>query len=237
MTLTHSDGQLAIGTGDFAVNATQLFVDQSTAFVGIGTNSPQQKLHVHGSNGLIAARLGGDTTYYLDIGYNITTEKGYIQAVAGAGPVYDDIQINPLGGAVSFGSGAITMGNLAGTGSRAVLADANGLLSAPISDQRLKKNITPINSRVAMKMLEDPKIYGVNYVWKDEKKGKDVELGMTYQMLEPYKISGLTFFDNGYGGINYDKLGVITFEQNKIQEQEITNLTNRLNALEATCGK
>jgi hypothetical protein len=235
MTLTHSAGQLAIGTGDFAVNATQLFVDQSTAFVGIGTNSPQQKLHVHGSNGLIAARLGGDTTYYLDIGYNITTEKGYIQAVAGAGPVYDDIQINPLGGDVSFGSGAITMGNLAGTGSRAVLADANGLLSAPVSDAEKKKDFTFIEESTAMAMLGDSGIRALTYRWRDKTKGDDIELGFTAQQFWPWKdeVKGLVFEDNGVKGLNYDRLTTLLWTQNKALLSKINDLENRVKMLES----
>ena len=42
------------------------------------------------------------------------------------------------------GTTTVTMGSLAGTGSRAVLADANGVLSAPVSDSSLKRNIRPI---------------------------------------------------------------------------------------------
>lgn len=38
-------------------------------------------------------------------------------------------------------AGTVLMASLAGTGSRAVLADANGLLSAPVSDETWKENI------------------------------------------------------------------------------------------------
>jgi len=51
--------------------------------------------------------------------------------------VIDVVQIAPT-------TGATTLSNLAGTGSRAVLADANGLLSAPVSDISVKENIKPI---------------------------------------------------------------------------------------------
>ena len=111
--------------------------------------------------------------------------------------------------------GTITIASLAGTGTRAVLAAASGVLSAPVSDEKLKTNITPINSSVVMDMLKDPKIQAINYTWKDESKGSDVELGMTYQMLEPHHIKGLTFYDNEIGGINYDRLCVVLWEQNK----------------------
>lgn len=49
----------------------------------------------------------------------------------------------------------ITAGSLAGTGSRAVLADANGLLSAPVSDELWKEPLRPL-----------PESYGVETVMR-----------------------------------------------------------------------
>ncbi len=124
------------------------------------------------------------------------------------------------------GTGQIT--NLAGTGTRAVLADTNGLLSAPVSDERLKKNISSVGSEVAMEMLEDPKIHAVNFQWKDETKGDAKELGFTYQQFEPYKVPGLTFFDKGFGGINYEKITCLLWEQNRGLLERIKKLENEL---------
>ncbi len=50
-------------TGDFVVNTNQLYVDTSKGFVGIGTTSPSEQLHVYagndGSGGIISAKDGG----------------------------------------------------------------------------------------------------------------------------------------------------------------------------------
>lgn len=124
-------------------------------------------------------------------------------------------------------SGAITLPNLAGTGSRLVVADANGLLSAPVSDERLKTNIKPIGTEIAMGMLEDENIHGINYQWKDEKKGKDIELGFTAQMFSEYNIAGLTFEDKGVKGLNYDRLCVLLWEQNRELLKRIKKLEDK----------
>ena len=83
--------------------------------LGIGTSSPGAKLHVAGSSAGVEAlfsyssgtptiAIGNSaTTYNTQIGYNVTSEYGYIQAVAAAG-VYDDIAINPLGGNLGIGT-------------------------------------------------------------------------------------------------------------------------------------
>jgi hypothetical protein len=236
-----------------------LNLNNNTDFVWNGAGQTFAKLNVGTagtavSNSLFVRTLGyiqdGGTGYATGLAINGTYP-------AGAGNVGDAvIQIGAygvdspggFGSALSFlttfntatterlrigNDGAILMSNLAGTGTRAVLASSTGILSAPVSDARLKTNIAPIDKTLVMDMLKDPAIRAINFNWKDPKRGADTELGMTYQMLEPYKIPGLTFFDNGYGGINYDKLGVIALEQNKIQEEEINNLIKRLDALEA----
>jgi len=60
--------------------------------------------------------------------------------------------------------------------------------------------------------------------WKDPKRGKDRELGFTSQMFEPYGIAGLTFEDKGLKGLNYEKLSVILWEQNKQLLQRVERL-------------
>jgi hypothetical protein len=52
-------------------------------------------------------------------------------------------------------AGVVTITNLAGTGSRAVLADASGALSAPVSDARLKTNVRSISDEVDVLAILD----------------------------------------------------------------------------------
>jgi len=133
-------------------------------------------------------------------------------------------------------NGNVGIGSLAGTGTRAVLAAADGTLSAPVSDERLKKNITPLKLDF-LGMLKDDTIHAINFNWKDTARGKDTELGFTYQMFEPYHIKGLTFFDKGIGGINYEKITAILWEQNRALLKKQEALEERLNILEARIEK
>ncbi len=102
------------GAVTFSTNATEGMRLTSTG-LGIGTSSPSVKLSVAsgatGVQGLFSHTSGtptiaignSTTTYNTQIGYNVTSEYGYIQATAAAG-VYDDIAINPLGGNVGIGT-------------------------------------------------------------------------------------------------------------------------------------
>ena len=170
-------------------------------------------------------------TFYVD------NQDRYSTAGDKAGSLlYGTFNATPASQTLKINAG-LTVSTLAGTGSRTVLASAAGLLSAPTSDARLKTNIIPIGEDKAMAMLKDPAIFGINYNWKDPNRGADTELGFTAQMFESYKISGLTFEDNGIKGLNYDKLTTVLWEQNKAQEKEINNLINRVEALEVELQK
>lgn len=50
-------------------------------------------------------------------------------------------------------SGVNTLSNLAGTGSRAVLADATGILTAPVSDEHLKEPLIPLSEDYGLPMV------------------------------------------------------------------------------------
>ena len=113
---TGSYQPLFVGGSDlrFLVSGSEQMRLTSTG-LGIGTSSPTTRLQVTtgatGVQGLFSHTSGTPTiaigatatTYNTQIGYNVTSEYGYIQAVAAAG-VYDDIAINPLGGNVGIGT-------------------------------------------------------------------------------------------------------------------------------------
>jgi hypothetical protein len=51
------DGGLSIA-GDFAINVDRFFVDSTTGFIGIGTNTPQAALHIAGASSTITNAIG-----------------------------------------------------------------------------------------------------------------------------------------------------------------------------------
>lgn len=131
-------------------------------------------------------------------------------------------------------SGVNTLIDLSGTGSRAVIADASGELSAPISDARKKKNLLPIANYVdVIGMLRNPKIHGIFYNWIDPKRGKEQEIGFTAQMFE--SVQGLTgtMTNTGDKYLNYDRISALLWEQNRLQQVVIDNQEARLKKLEA----
>jgi len=105
----------ASGTAGNAISFTQAMTLDASGNLGIGTSSPSARLSVTSgatgvqglfshSSGTPTIAIGNSTTNYnTQIGYNVTSEYGYIQATAATG-VYDDIAINPLGGNVGIGT-------------------------------------------------------------------------------------------------------------------------------------
>jgi hypothetical protein len=112
---------------------------------------------------------------------------------------------------------SVTFSNLAGTGSRAVLADASGVLSAPVSDISVKENIKPIGYGLA-------EIVKMNPVWFDfidgyKNYGRGRQNGNIAQEMKVI-IPEAVFVTPSTGkmGINYDQLHAIYIKA--IQELE-----------------
>jgi len=122
----------------------------------------------------------------------------------------------------------VTISSLAGTGSRAVNASATGVLSAA-SDARMKENIIPLTGRLyVMALLKNEDIHAIYYDWKDKTRGAGTEIGMTYQMWKDVvpEIAGTEGADQ-HGYLDYQKLTVILWEQNKILLKRIEELEKK----------
>jgi hypothetical protein len=105
-------------------------------------------------------------------------------------------------------AGAATFSNLAGTGSRAVLADASGVLSAPVSDISVKQNIKPIGYGLN-------EIVKMNPVWFDfvdgyKNYGEGRQNGnIAQEMSEIIPEAVFVTPSTGKMGINYDQLHAV----------------------------
>jgi trimeric autotransporter adhesin len=86
------------------------------------------------------------------------------------------------------------------------------------SDERLKKNIEPLNSSLDRVM----KLRGVSYEWKSpEKRGKGRNIGLIAQDVEVV-IPELVVTDNkGYKALSYDKMVPVLVEAIKEQQKMI----------------
>ena len=108
-----------VGTYSIEVDGTNtgqpnLIVKQSTSErlridnlgrVGIATSSPQALLHIQATSGLTPqVKLGQTSAYQLQLGYNNSSEYGFLQAYAVNLSTPDDIVLNPSGGNVGIGT-------------------------------------------------------------------------------------------------------------------------------------
>jgi len=93
------------------------------------------------------------------------------------------------------------------------------------SDKRLKNNIKPINSGVALDQVKS--LSGVYY----EMSGKQ-NVGLLAQDVEKVVPEVVLEREDGYKGINYSNLVAVLVEAIKEQDTKITALENRLLKLE-----
>ena len=229
---TSSKWSLGAGSaGDFGIwnNGTSSYAmyipSTNNILINTGTDDTINKLQVTGSasistylNGLGLRAIGssafGGTGVGVEIGYS--GGLGYVQAYNRSTSAYQPIKLDGSTIALQnngvqwlgISGGTVNMTSLAGTGSRAVLADATGNLSAPVSDISVKENIITIG-------------YGLNEILKmkpvwfdfiDEYKnyGEGRQNGNIAQEMEAIIPEAVfTTPSTGKMGINYDQLHAV----------------------------
>ena len=127
-------------------------------------------------------------------------------------------------------TGAVTLNNLAGTGSRAVLADANGLLSAPVSDISVKENIEPLNYGIAEIMALNPVSFEFIEGYKNYGEGKQIG-NIAQDMYNVIPEAVFTTPSTGKMGINYDQLNGVYIKALQQLQEQIFELKAELNFL------
>lgn len=117
--------------------------------------------------------------------------------------------------------GTITLQNLAGTGSRAVIADANGLLSSPVSDEHLKENIRTIPYGLKTVMQLKPIIFN----FKDKRSfGNQDYIGFSARetkLIIP-EITGQDI--NGHYYLTDEKITAVLVRAIQEQQEQIDQL-------------
>ena len=128
-------------------------------------------------------------------------------------------------------SGGINVTNFAGTGSRAVLTDASGNLSAPVSDSSVKENIKPLNYGIADIMKLKPVSFEYIESYKNYGEGKQIG-NIAQDMAKVIPEAVFTTELTGKMGINYDQLNGIYIKA--LQELQLQNeaLIKRIEQLE-----
>lgn len=130
-------------------------------------------------------------------------------------------------------TGAVTLTNLAGSGSRAVLADSAGLLSAPVSDARLKIDVQPLSSEVSsLEVLAS--LTPVAFNWDTTQKrvqnhGAQREIGLIAQEVEKVLPQVVREDREGWKSLDYSSLVPLLIDIVKKQQIRIEALESRIN--------
>jgi len=181
------------------------------------------KLQVTGS-----AKVTGDTT----IGGQLKFSTAQARIICGA----TNIALNNNANTVNLvivddATGLFTINNLAGTGSRAVLADASGNLSAPVSDISVKENIEPLKYGLDTIML----LNAVQFEFIESYKnyGKGLQIGAIAQEVEqiiPEAVFKTPLTE--LKGIDYNQFHGIYIKAIQEQQKIIESLIERIEILE-----
>jgi hypothetical protein len=252
-----NDGELQIYTNEDSSGTPKVTIN-SSGNLGVGTTLPTTKLEVVGTTHLISTAgnitginiiPGSVTNTYQTIGES-TAPGGVVRFHAGIvtgwanwenyGASYMDFKIEIKGSGTSDTSytamqirptGDIRMSILVGTGTRTVVADANGQLSAPVSDESLKENIRPIGYGINEIMQMNP----VWFEFKDEFKnyGETRQNGnIAQEMVEIIPEAVFTTPKTGMMGINYEQLHAVYIKAMQEQQAIIDSLIARIETLE-----
>lgn len=217
--------------------SSDLALNASAGNVGIGTSSPEVKLHIKG--GTDASLAGGG---FLVIGStslgNIVLDNNEIMARNGGAAA--DLIFNNNGGRVGIGRTPNT--NILEVNGAASKSSAGDWLAN--SDARLKKNITPLDSRVMLKKLLA--LQGVTYEWNDLLTGSDrpegIQFGFTAQNIQTVfptlvEKDNLGYLQTAYGTFDAMTVEAIRALNDKIeaQKEEIERLKKCQNNCCACC--
>lgn len=112
-------------------------------------------------------------------------------------------------------AGVITIGDLAGTGSRTVLADASGVLSAPVSDRSAKENIQPLENAISTLMRFRPVTYEYRQGWK--RYGVGTQIGFIAQEIQEI-LPNSTFTTPSTGKMGYNEIDLLPITIKALQE-------------------
>lgn len=136
-----------------------------------------------------------------------------------------------------FYDGSIRMASLAGTGSRNVVADAEGDLSAPTSDRRLKKNVSTIHR--ALDKVKN--LRGVYYHWKDTEAKKlgcyGREVGVIAQEVEKVIPEIVGSDIRGMKTVAYDRLVAVLIESTKELNAKVDKQQSEIDELKKLVSK
>lgn len=218
---------LTVGNG-LTVTTGAIALTPSSFRVGSATANDAQRLNLKASNN--SYMLGFESADGVDRGgYYWNGSKMVADNSDGwtfAGPLAASSTLNV--------TSTITATTLAGTGSRAVFSDANGDLSAPVSDSSVKNRVKPLEYGVNELMKLRPVSYYYNKDFQNF--GKTRQIGFIAQEVEKVLPNSVFVNESGQlkGKKGYNKEDLIPILVKAVQEQQIQieKQNKRISALE-----
>jgi hypothetical protein len=228
--------------GTYTQDNSSLFFDNTNDRLGIGTASPFYKFHVASNYNKTTVAPASPVQVTIStnealannpFGFNIrlygaaTSATRYAVFQTGEDGLSNSgiFSLQPFGGNVGIGTtsaseilhvvGNTRISGLSGTGSRAVLADANGVLSAPVSSINTKENVQTINYGLNEILKINPVSF--DYINK-ERWGDERNLGFIVEDMFPV-IPEVTGIMNN-GDLYLDMVKLIPVLTKAIQEQQ-----------------
>jgi len=258
---TSGDGALLAGSGGairFHTNSNMATTGEAmrlssgrNLLIGTTTDDTVNKLQVTGSakitstltmsrpsSGITLISMEGSSSYGDTSNLNFCDNRSYIKStilVSAAGDT-DLSFATQVGGTVAErfyvnAAGSFKINNLAGTGSRAVLADSTGVLSAPVSDQSVKQNIEPL--KYGLETILKLNAVQFQFIEGYKNYGEGLQIGAIAQEVEQIIPEAVfTTPSTGLKGINYDQLNGIYIKAIQDQQKIIESLIKRIELLE-----
>jgi hypothetical protein len=209
----------------------QTITGSGNVLIGSTTDDTVNKLQVTGS-GKFTTNLNIGTT--LGIGINSDSVVGlFLQSTGTTSATYATIMRNSAATNIFVirDNGEVTISNLAGTGSRTVLASATGVLSAPISDISVKQNIEPL--KYGLDTILQLNAIQFEFIEGYKNYGEGLQIGTIAQEVEQIIPEAVfTTPSTGLKGINYDQFNGIYIKAIQDQQKIIESLLKRIEALE-----
>ena len=212
---------IATGSGTSSVGGDMYFK--------VGSNT--QRLRISATTGNIGIGATPNANYRTFIQAPTTSGSSfglYIQAGTTSGDTAFAIN-NATDTASLFsikGNGVVVINNLAGTGSRAVIAATDGTLSAPVSDLSVKQNIVPIGYGLNEILKMNPIWYDFIDEYKNNGEGRQ-NGNIAQEMKEIIPEAVFTTPSTGKMGIEYSQLHAVYIKA--IQELNEKLVRNNIN--------
>jgi hypothetical protein len=224
---TNSVNRLSISLGGTATFANQVFSNAAgnAFFAQNGLFYKERE-----TNG-----TGGTPTFEIALGYGVssTTYGSFQFGNEYASNLKTSARIVLHNGTAAYvaqlidgGTGVVTFSNLGGTGSRTVLADANGALSAPVSDISVKQNIKPIGYGLNEVLKMNPVWFDFVDDYKNYGQGRQ-NGNIAQELANIIPEAVFTTPSTGKMGINYDQLHAVYIKAIQELKEEIDILKNK----------